>query len=129
MKKIYLFLFFSLFSTFLFSQKEANNWVLGSGILLDFTSSPPAGASILSSDYNCDNSPISISDSEGNLLFYAGNSYIFDRNHNIMPNGNVDGVTWEPNSIYVIPKPNVDSAYYLLIISGDFNSGWEATLN
>ncbi|MFK7775101.1 MAG: T9SS type A sorting domain-containing protein [Saprospiraceae bacterium] len=132
MKKIYLFLFCFLFSTFLFSQKEANNWVLGSGLWLDFNSNPPVDTFLSNYDYTSNNSPICISDKEGNLLFYAGNANIFDRNHDIMPNGNIDGVGWEVNSSYVIPKPNTDSAFYLLIISGGLNLGsleWETTLN
>lgn len=75
---------FFAFSTKSNSQNEAKNWFFGFNCKLDFNTSPPTvgtGAANL-----VDNST-SISDSNGNLLFYTDGSTVWNKNNNIMPNG------------------------------------------
>jgi hypothetical protein len=70
MKLILLISFCLLFCTFSFGQKRGAVWCFGDSALVDF--SDPAniitGTSILKSRGSC----ASISDTSGNLLFYAG---------------------------------------------------------
>jgi len=59
-------------------------------------------------------STATISDSAGNLLFYAQASKVWNRNHQVMPNGN--GLLGGPSSTqgaFIIPKPGSDSLFYL----------------
>ncbi|MCX6243401.1 MAG: gliding motility-associated C-terminal domain-containing protein [Bacteroidetes bacterium] len=63
-----------------------------------------------------DRATISVSDSLGNLLFYGYPGKIFNRNHQVMPNGDNPNFTMiADQSIAVIPKINDDSSYYIFI--------------
>lgn len=95
-----------------FSQNETNHWYFGKNAGLDFNSGEvdvltdgnmvtPAGCS-------------SISDFNGNLMFYSNGQNIWNRNHQIMNNGNdlVGDIEGVQTSI-IIPKPNDSSTYYV----------------
>jgi uncharacterized protein (TIGR02145 family) len=68
-----------------FSQGENNQWRFGSHAGLDFNILPPIPVSGCA--MSNENSPVSISDSMGNLLFYSDGGYIWDKNNQVMPNG------------------------------------------
>ena len=59
----------------LYGQKEANHWVFGNGGHLDFTAGYPlsVGGSAIASFEAC----ASISDDQGNLLFYSDGLEIY----------------------------------------------------
>lgn len=79
-----LVFFLSFFSSF--SQKEAYNWYFGNNCALSFSTSPP---NILnnSSITSFGGSGASVSDKNGNLLFYTNGSTIWNNQHNVMANG------------------------------------------
>lgn len=67
--------------------------------------------------------PSAVSDADGNLLFYCEGNAVFDRNHQMMPNGNDafivinDPATGSPytkgGSIVIIPQPGNSTRYYV----------------
>ncbi|TPG35403.1 PKD domain-containing protein [Flavobacterium pectinovorum] len=55
-----------------------------------------------------------ISDSTGKLLFYTDGITVWDKNHQIMPNGNgLKGDTSTTQSAIIVPKPNSTTIYYI----------------
>ncbi|WP_374552350.1 T9SS type B sorting domain-containing protein [Flavobacterium sp.] len=105
-----------LFSSYFgFSQNETNHWYFGKNAGINFgngeveilengTMVTPAGCS-------------SISDDQGNLMFYTNGQTVWNRNHQIMTNGNglsgeIDGI----QSAIIVPKPNDYSTYYIFYI-------------
>ena len=113
-KQLYLFGLLLSLPFFGFSQGEFNNWYFGWNSGITFNSTPPA---VLNNNaMYTDRATISVSDSLGNLLFYGYPGKIYNRNHQIMPNGaNPNFTMIADQSIAVIPKINDDSSYYIFI--------------
>lgn len=111
--KINLLLFILLFlSINCFSQGEANIWYFGRYAGLDFNSGNPVALSNsrLTTNEGC----ATISNSNGQLLFYTDGITIWDKSHNIMPNGR--GLLGHPSSTQsalIIPKPNSNTIFYV----------------
>ncbi|MFK8008666.1 MAG: T9SS type A sorting domain-containing protein [Saprospiraceae bacterium] len=124
MKKIYLLLLFLSFSTFTFSQKEANNWVFGISNLMDFNTDPVTIGFTPNFSFFGERNTVSMSDENGQLLFYSDGFTIFDKNHNSMPNGIIQANTAATHPIFVIPKPGSDQSYYMIINSNGFASSF-----
>ena len=85
MKKI-IILGFILFTSFVFSQQEASNWYFGGSAGIKFLSDGsvvPLPNSTMTAQHGC----ASISDENGNLLFYSNGEHIWNKNHQIMSNG------------------------------------------
>lgn len=80
---LFLLLFFTLAGN---AQGEASNWYFGQNAGLKFM---PNGTVIPLSDgqLNTEEGCSSISDTNGNLLFYTDGKTVWDKNHIIMPNG------------------------------------------
>ena len=102
-KIILTFLIIGL-SANLLAQLEGANWYFGSYAGLDFTSGNPVPVfdGKLATSEGCS----SVSDNTGNLLFYTDGQLVYDRNHNLMPNGT--GLLGHPSSAMssvVCPKP------------------------
>lgn len=89
---------------------EADNWLFGNGGHLDFKPLPDS----LPFSGNFQGGSSSISDSVGNLLFYTNGGVIYDRNGNMMQNGN--NIAGDPsaaaNSI-IVPSPG-SAVYYFV---------------
>lgn len=115
MKKM-LILSFLFCLNLVFSQGEANIWYFGQNAGLDFNSGSPV--SINGSQMNTLEGCSTISNSSGQLLFYTDGVTVWDRNHNIMPNGTgLMGHESSTQSSLVIPKPNDPNIYYLFTVS------------
>lgn len=120
MKKIYLLLLSLSLTTFIFSQKEANHWIFGVSNLMDFNTDPVTVSSTPDFTFFGERNTVSMSDENGNLLFYSDGFTIFDKNHNPMPNGFIQANTSATHPIFVIPKPSSDQSYYMIINSIGF---------
>jgi|GEM_PF-606231 len=94
------------------AQREAYTWYFGQGIGLDFHYSPArllAGRNIVTSE-GC----TTVSDGQGNLLFYSEGDTIWNRNHKIMPHGTgLKGHFSSTHNVLSVPKPGDASTYYL----------------
>ena len=121
-KKLILFFLFTV-SVTLHAQKEASNWYFGDNSGIRFN---PDGTTTaltdgqLSTDEGC----TSISDANGDLLFYTDGINVFNKNHNIMQNGS--GLLGSPSSTQsaiIIPKPLSPSVYYIFTVdTGSFDN-------
>lgn len=122
MKKIifgFLFLIFSFKSN---CQTQNSIWCFGDSAGIDFNNinNPVPVSSSINSRGTC----VSISDTSGNLLFYAGTrsgvggntGLIYNKINSIMQNGDsILGQGWYKEMV-IIPFPDNDSMYYLISI-------------
>ncbi|WP_452224184.1 T9SS type B sorting domain-containing protein [Lacinutrix chionoecetis] len=117
MKKIVLLLLTLLSCVISNAQKEASNWYFGDNAGVNFNLDTdivtPLNNGQLATDEGC----TSISDANGNLLFYTDGRTVYNANHNIMPNGT--GLRGDPSSTQsaiIIPKPNDPDIYYIFTV-------------
>lgn len=95
-----------------FSEGEANIWYFGYFAGLDFNTNPPTALpdGQLFTYEGC----ATISNRQGQLLFYTDGSGIRNANHEIMPNGSgLLGDFSSTQSGVVVPRPGSDSLYYV----------------
>jgi gliding motility-associated-like protein len=112
-----------------FGQKEASIWYFGKEIGLDFTESPPGLLldgkitfnGISSGDLE---SASSIADENGQLLFYTNGMTVWNRHHEVMPNGTGllgDNTTTQT---LIVQNPGNGTLFYIFTASpqgdGDF---------
>jgi len=120
-KKVYLYIVFLLIvnSVVLLAQNallgpETSNWYFGenAGISFDILQkTPEAAKGSLITEEGC----ASVSDSEGNLLFYASGETIWNRNHNVMKNGNyLPGGHSSTQAVLILQKPGQNDVFYVL---------------
>src|SRR5271170_4015579 len=107
MKKIYLITMFALMSIGGYCQKQGNIWYFSDSAGIDFST----GNAVALTDGNIDSSPgidegtSTISDSAGHLLFYADAIKVWNRNHQVMPNGSglLGGVS-STQGAFIVPQ-------------------------
>nr|WP_314896011.1 T9SS type B sorting domain-containing protein [uncultured Flavobacterium sp.] len=116
MKYSTLFIFFLLFFTIPSSaQKEAANWYFGVRAGLDFNSGSPVA--LTNGQLNTAEGCTTISDKNGNLLFYTDGSIVYDKLHQVMPNGyGLLGHNSSTQSAIIVPKPNNPNLYYIFTV-------------
>ena len=96
----------------LFAQGETDNWYFGNHAGLNFSSGSPAV--LTNGELNTVEGCSTISDSSGNLLFYTDGITVWNKNHNIMLNGEgLTGHTSSTHSALIVPKPNDLKTYYI----------------
>ena len=109
---IFLFLFW-LFGLQTKAQNEFMNWYFGQGAGLCFSVSPPATINdnnIMNTGEGC----ATVSDSNGNLLFYTDGVTVATKNHTVMSNGT--GLNGHPSSTQsgiIIKQPGNPNIYYI----------------
>lgn len=115
MKKIILFilLFLAIDS---YAQRETNIWYFGRKAGLDFNSGSPVvlNDGKMSTNEGC----ATISNGMGELLFYTDGMKVWNKNHQVMPNGTgLFGHTSSTQSAIIVPKPNSSTIYYIFTVS------------
>ena len=121
-RKPYLFLMILLCGLFAYSQQEASYWYFGQNAGLRFDSGSGTVTAITDGQINTLEGCTSISDTNGNLLFYSDGQTVWNRNHQIMQNGDYNGGTGllgDPSSTssgLIVPKPQDQSQYYIFTV-------------
>src|SRR5215471_4187140 len=109
----YLSLLLLLLSTqFLHAQNEANIWYFGNFLGLDFNSGSPVPLN--NGALSTIEGVATISDHNGNLLFYTDGIKVWNRNNIQMPNGN--GLLGNPSttqSAVIVPKIGDTTRYFV----------------
>jgi len=114
--QVLFFLFFTI--EYVSAQKQGNIWYFGpNGAGLDFNYCPPQ---VLTNGWNNTSTGLfegstTISDSNGQLLFYSNGTSVLNANHVFMQNGSavLGGNTNTMTQNIIIPKPGSSSIYYL----------------
>ncbi|MCD4745149.1 MAG: gliding motility-associated C-terminal domain-containing protein [Bacteroidales bacterium] len=115
LKKIIIGILFFFISFPVFSQNRANIWYFGEEVGLDFSNGSPVV--ITNSSMTAESGCSVICDKNGNLQFYTNGQKIWNRQHNIMPNGEgIAGSFLVNQNSVIIPKPNNEHIYYLLTV-------------
>ncbi|KGO92771.1 T9SS C-terminal target domain-containing protein [Flavobacterium subsaxonicum] len=105
----------------LWTGQQANNWYFGFSNGISFNTGQPQF--LTGGQTTVMEGTANISDAEGNLLFYASNGTVWNKNNVVMQNGSniLSGSQSSTQSGIIIPKPGTDSVYYLFNI--DIHNG------
>lgn len=104
MKYILLFLLFFILNNILFSQKEGNNWYFGMNAGLNFNTDPPTA--LTNGQLNTWEGCATVSDKNGNILFYTDGQKVYNKTHTVMYNGtDLYGNFSSTQSAIIVPKP------------------------
>jgi gliding motility-associated-like protein len=122
MKKLYPLIVALLLSLTAFPQGQANNWYFGLNAGVTFNSGSPVALTngALSTFEGC----ATISDKNGNLLFYTDGIRVWNRNHIQMANG--FGMFGDPSSAQsavVVPKPGSANWYFIFTVAAAGGAG------
>ena len=127
MKKLYIFTFF-LFHFIAWAQLETSNWYFGQNLGMKFQEDEilPLSNGRLFTSEGC----ATISDQNGNLLFYTDGSTVYNKNHQIMMNGTgLKGNSSSTQSAIIIPMPQDPNQYIIFTVGADDNATPTSTLN
>ena len=105
---------------FVFAQKETNIWYFGNGAGLDFNSGAPV--SISGGMVNTYEGCATICDSNGDILFYSDGITVWNKNHQVMPNGSgLTGDYSSTQSATIVEEPGSTGIYYLFTSMSTLN--------
>ncbi|MEY8849288.1 T9SS type B sorting domain-containing protein [Psychroserpens sp. XS_ASV72] len=121
-KKSLLFLSLFLWTLLSYAQEEASFWYFGQNAGLQFDVTSGTVTAVTDGQINTLEGCTSISDTEGNLVFYTDGRTVWNQNHQIMPNGdyfNGTGLLGDPSSTssgLIVPKPQDLTQYYIFTV-------------
>lgn len=106
------------------AQQQANIWFFGNEAGLNFNSVPPS--ILTNSKMNVFEGCASIADgNDGSLLFYTNGETVWDKNHNIMPNGTgLYGHTSSTQSALIIKQPSSANLFYIFTTDQGMAFNW-----
>ena len=115
----YLLLLFIVFNTVLvYAQKEANVWYFGNFLGLDFNSG--TAVALNNGQLTTTEGVATISDKNGNLLFYTEGTKVWNRLHQVMPNGtNLFGSYTSSQSAVIVPMIGDTTRYYVFTVDAE----------
>ncbi len=122
MKKIGFVLLLLLTTAKISGQNEASFWYFGQNAGLRFDAESGTVTGITNGQIDTLEGCTSISDTTGSLLFYTDGQTVWNRNHQIMQNGNYFGGTGllgDPSSTssgLIVPKPDDPNKYYIFTV-------------
>ena len=113
----------SLFSLSVFPQtNRANWWYFGNKTGVNFNTTPPT--TYANGAMNTLEGSASISDKNGNLLFYTDGRTVYNRNHMTMSNGTgLLGHTSSSHSAVILPYPGDTNLYFIFNVPSQPNIG------
>lgn len=115
-RKLWILLILGSISSFGHAQKQAANWYFGENAGLKFggCGNPPTA---ISGQLNTKEGSTSISDEDGNLLFYTDGITVYNKNDNVLQNGdNLFGNPSSAQSAIIVPKPGDPNIYYIFTV-------------
>ncbi len=102
----------------LFAQGgQGDNWYFGIKAGISFNTASGAPEAVYDGQMETNEGCASISDAQGNLLFYTDGSVVWNSQHDTMPNGNgLLGNFSSAMSSIVVPKPGNPYLYYVFTV-------------
>ena len=95
--------------------QQADQWVFGDKAHIDFSQDPLAEQT--ASFYNSPNGMASISDENGNLLFFTNGITIWNKFYYVMTNGDgLKGNNFSTQSAMIVPSPIKSGQYYVFTL-------------
>jgi len=110
MKKLLIFMVL-LHVAAAYSQRQNDNWYFSLTAGLNFSSGEPIA--LLNNQIWTREGTATVSNAQGNLLFYTNGAVVYNSNHEIMDNG--DGLTgsYSSTQTVVVQKPGSGNIYYI----------------
>lgn len=110
-KTIFLLFLLGFGVNLLFAQGENDNWYFGNKAAVNFSGSTPVAlnGSAMNTLEGCG----SVSDSNGNLLFYVSPQSIWNRQNQVMPNGTLVSYLDTAQQLAIVKNPANDNQYYV----------------
>lgn len=106
-----------MFNSLVLGQNEASYWYFGQNAGLRFNAETGTVAALTNGALNTLEGCTSISDANGNLLFYSDGSTVWNRNHQVMLNGlGLRGDDSSTSSGVIVPKPQDPDFYYIFTV-------------
>ncbi len=128
--KNYILIFAVLFCTpiLIFSQGETANWYFGNNAGIRFNND---GSTTVLTDgqLNTLEGCATISNDQGDLLFYTDGKRVYNRDHNLMENGSgLYGNASSTQSAIIVPRPDSTNIFYIFTVDvslaeGDIDNG------
>lgn len=116
MKKILFSLALGFLIDMAYAQQEASNWYFGENAGIHFEQDGTV-TTLNTGQLNTREGCASISDQDGQLLFYTDGSTVFNRVHNVMANGSgLFGDASSTQSAIIVPRPNTPNIYYIFTV-------------
>ena len=112
------------------AQNEAANWYFGQNAGITFDDSGNLVGAVNDGLLETLEGCTSISDVDGNLLFYTDGNIVYNRNHQLMPNGTgLFGDSSSTQSALVVPQPGSDSIYFIFTVDSAATDGIDEGFN
>jgi gliding motility-associated-like protein len=114
--KFKLLFLLTLYTTLLFSQQEASIWYFGQNAGIKFHLDGSVTA-LTDGQLKTNEGCASLSNSNGNLLFYTDGTTVWSKNHQVMQNGTGLMGSWSSTqSATIVPKPGSSNIYYVFTL-------------
>ncbi len=111
---------FMVFSKAALAQKEGWNWYFGMNAGITFSGGTPTA--LMNGALSTWEGVASISDANGNLLFYTEGTKVYNALHNVMPNGSgLFGDQSSTQSAVIVQKPGSQALYYIFTVDANEN--------
>ena len=104
------------------SQEDAANWYFGENAGISFNLNTNSVSTTLDGQLETREGCASISDTNGDLLFYTDGTTVYNQNHQVMLGG--DGLLGDESSTQsalIVPKPNDPDIYYIFTVGSNIN--------
>jgi hypothetical protein len=102
------------------AQKQANYWYFGQYAGISFALGPPTP--LTNGALNTGEGCSSISTAAGSLEFYTDGRFVYNKNHQQMPNGfGLNGNSSSTQSGIIVPKPGSGTEYYIFTVDAADN--------
>ncbi|WP_231374034.1 T9SS type B sorting domain-containing protein [Aureivirga marina] len=112
----YLLLGIFIITQTVFAQKEANNWFFGYGAGITFETEPPSAIDV-PINYSMLEGCSSISNANGETLFFTNGVTVYNRNYDVMLNGeDLSGASSSSQSAIIIKAINSNRYYYIFTV-------------
>jgi hypothetical protein len=108
--------------------QNANYWYFGNNAGINFNEQPPVAVS--DGQLVTPAGAATISDQNGDLLFYTDGNIVYDRDHVQMDNGiQIGGENSSTQSSIIVPFPNDETLFYVFSTREVFDAGDEYALH
>ena len=108
--------------------QTANYWYFGNQAGINFNEQPAVAVS--DGQLMAPEGAASISERNGENLFYTDGNIVYDRNHNVMFNGSsIGGDNNSTQSSLIVPFPNDETLFYIFTTKPVFNAGTDYVLS
>lgn len=118
-RQLLLFVVFESLYPAAYAQKEASMWYFGRHAGIDFRSEQ--AIALTDGALSTEEGSASICDAAGNLLFYTDGVTVYNKTHQVMPNGRNLWGSYTTTQTLIVPKPGEDPIFYIFTASPQFD--------